>query len=247
MEIVASWFDPATGLWSTPEQLTTNTVIDHRPLPIALGSTRGILWIAGEGIGATEDVSLPGRLMLATWSGSGWNEPQALWSAQKAIVGFAFTADGLGEGHVVLAVDEDADPNTTADCELYQLSTANGVWQTATRLTSDSVEDAMPTLVAPNGVPMCVWSADGTLVYSQLPDWKPRPVYREYTLSNEAPSLDGVTMPGGAAIAYTVQGPNGVDIVAAFYDADLDCWSLPRQLTGDEHAETALSLACDAN
>ena len=71
-------------------------------------------------------------------------------------------------------------------------------------------------------------------------------MYREYTVANEAFSLDGVTMPGGAAIAYTVQGPNGVDIVASFYDADLDCWSLPRQLTDDEHAEMALSLTCDA-
>jgi hypothetical protein len=59
--------------------------------------------------------------------------------------------------------------------------------------------------------------------------------------------LPWVTMPGGAAVAYTVQGPNGVDIVASFYDAELDCWSLPRQLTNDEHAETALSLACDGN
>jgi len=179
--------------------------------------------------------------------GNEWDQPQVLWSAKKGLLDFAFIADGLGEGHVVLAVDEDGDPNTTADCELYLLSTANGAWQAATQLTSDFVEDAMPTLVAPSGVPMCVWNADKTLVYSQLGDWNPRPVYSEYTLANEAPSLDAVTMPGGAAIAYTVQGPNGVDIVASFYDADLDCWSLPRQLTGDEHAETALSLTCDAN
>lgn len=247
MEIVASWFDPGTGSWSTPQQLTSNEMADHQPMPIAFGATRGILWIAGDASAAVGDANSSSRLMFVKWLGNAWGEPQALWSAQKGIVGFAFVADGLSEGHVVLAVDEDRDPNTTADCELYLLSTANGAWQTATRLTDDSVEDAMPTLVAPNGVPMCVWSADGTLVYSPLRDWNPREVYREYTLANEAPSLDGVTMPGGAAIAYTVQGPNGVDIVAAFYDADLDSWSLPRQLTGDESAETALSLACDAN
>ena len=247
MEIVAAWFDPGTGLWSTPAQLTSNAVVDHRPMPVALGATRGILWIANEGSATIGDANSGDRLMFAKWSGSGWNEPQTLWSAQKGILSFAFVADAFGEGHVAFAVDEDADPNTTPDCELYLLWTANGTWQTATRLTSDSVEDTMPTLVAPNGVPICVWSADGTLVYSPLRDWNPRQVYSEYTLANDAPSLDGVTMPGGAAIAYTVQGPNGVDIVASFYDADLDCWSLPRQLTEDEHAETALSLACDAD
>jgi len=247
LEIVAAWFDPATGLWSTPEQLTSNTVIDHQPTPIALGAMQGILWIANEGNAATGDVSAADRLMLATWSGSGWDEPQTLWAPQKSILGFAFIADGWGEGDVVLAVDEDSDPNTTADCELYLLSTTNAAWQTAIPLTSDFNEDAVPTLVAPNGVPMCVWNADETLVYSQLYDWNPRSLYREYTVANEAFSLDGVTMPGGAAIAYAVQGPNGVDIVASFYDADLDCWSLPRPLTGDEHAETALSLTCDGH
>jgi hypothetical protein len=247
LEIVAAWFDPAAGLWSTPQQLTSNAVVDRKPMPIAFGATRGILWIANEGSAATGDANSGDRLMLAEWSGGAWGDPQTLWSAQKGILGSAFVADGLGGGYVVFAVDEDGNLDTTADRELYLLSTANGAWLAAIRLTDDSVEDAMPTLVAPNGVPICVWSADGMLVYSKLRDWNPRPVYSEYTLANEAPSLDGVTMPGGAAIAYTVQGPNGVDIVASFYDAELDCWSLPRQLTNDEHAETALSLACDGN
>jgi hypothetical protein len=247
MEIVAASFDPNTGLWSTPQQLTSNTVADHQPMPIALGTMRGILWIQNEGGAAIGDARSGDRLMFVKWSGNKWDEPQTLWSAKKGLLDYAFVADGLGEGHVVLAVDEDGDPNTTADCELYLLSTANGAWQAATQLTSDFAEDAMPVLVAPNGVATCVWSADKTLVYSQLGDWNPREVYKEYTLANEAPSLAGVTMPGGAAIAYTVQGPNGVDIVASFYDADLDCWSLPRQLTNDEHAESSLSLTCDAN
>jgi len=247
MEIVAASFDPNTGLWSTPQQLTSNAVADHQPVPITLGTTSGILWIQNEGGAVIGDANSGDRLMFAKWSGTKWDQPQVLWSAKKGLLDYAFVADSLGEGHVVLAVDEDGDPNTTADCELYLLSTANGAWQTATQLTSDFAEDAMPTLVAPNGVPTCVWSADKTLVYSQLRDWNPREVYREYTLANEAPSLAGVTMPGGAAIAYTVQGPNGVDIVASFYDADLDCWSLPRQLTNDEHGETSLSLSCDAN
>jgi hypothetical protein len=52
-------------------------------------------------------------------------------------------------------------------------------------------------------------------------------------------------MPGGAAIAYTLQSGNGVDMVAAFYDETLDVWSLPRQLTHDEASESGLSLTCD--
>jgi hypothetical protein len=247
LEVVAARWNPTTGVWSTPQQLTSNTVGDRDVLPIVMGAVQGILWIQNEGDAAIGDANSGDRLMFAKWSGNNWDEPQTLWSAQKSVLDFSFVADGLAEGHVVLAVDEDKDPNTTADRELYLLSTANGAWQTVMQLTSDFNEDTFPTLVAPDGVPMCLWNADGTLVYTQLEDWNPRPVYSEYTLANEAPSLDGVTMPSGAAIAYTVQGPNGVDIVASFYDADLDCWSLPRQLTQDEHGETSLSLTCEAD
>ncbi len=247
LEIVAAWFDPKTGFWSERQQLTSNAAADHQPMAIALGATSGILWIQNEGDAAIGNANSGDRLMFVRWSGDKWEEPQVLWSAPKGISGFSYTADEFGEGNVVLAVDEDGDPNTTADCELYRLATASGAWETAVQLTSDSAEDSLPTLLAPDGVPMCVWTADGTLLYSALYDWNPREVYSEYTLANEAPSLDGVAMPGGAAIAYTVQGPNGVDMVASFYDADLDCWSLPRQLTSDEDAETSVSLACDAD
>jgi hypothetical protein len=170
-----------------------------------------------------------------------------LWSGQQGILDLTFVADATGEGHVVFAVDEDGNLETREDRELYGVSTASGVWQTAARLTTDDLEDSMPVLVAPEGVAMCVWKTGDTLHYSALADWDPKEVYSEYTVANQAPTLDGVTLPGGAAIAYTVQGPEGIDIVAAFYDAALDKWSLPRQLTQDEHAESALSLACDGS
>jgi len=135
--------------------------------------------------------------------------------------------------------------DTRADRQLYRVSTTSGAWQAPVRLTTDGVEDSFPTLVAPNGVPMCVWSASNTLAYSSLSVWNPRPVFSEYSLANQSPTLDGVTMPGGAAVAYAVQGSNGVDMVASFYDGTLNRWSLPRQLTEDEDAESALALAYD--
>ena len=52
---------------------------------------------------------------------------------------------------------------------------------------------------------------------------------------------------GGAAIAYTAKLDTGVGIVASFYDAALDQWSLPRQLASDDSVETALSLACSGS
>lgn len=245
MDIVASWLDRRTGEWSESAQLTANDVVDRFPLPIFFGNQPGVLWVQNEGGHEVGNAASGDRLLFSEWSGGAWAEPQLLWSGQKGILGFGFAADGAGEGHLVFAVDENGTLETRTDRELYHTATVSGVWQPATRLTSDSVEDALPTLVAPNGVPTCVWSAGGQLVYTPLGAWAPKPVYAEQTLANEAATLDGVTLPGGAAVAYVVQGTNGIDIVASFYDAALDRWSLPRRLTFDEHAESALSLDFD--
>ena len=245
MEIAASWFSRTTAQWTAPVLLVNNDAVDRDPLPVVFGARTGIVWIQNEGEASPGHATSGDRLMYAEWDGAGWTTPAVLWSGPKGIIDMAFAADAAGEGHVVFVVDEDGDPETREDRELYGIATVGGVWQNAVRLTTDAVEDALPVLVTPNGEVICVWSSDAAVVYTPLANWQPAPVYAEHTLANEAPTLDGVTMPGGAAVAYTVQGPEGVDIVAAFYDAALDGWSLPRRLTQDEHAETSVSLACD--
>ena len=245
MEIVASRYDRSGGNWSAPEQLTSNNQVDREPLPIVFGGSQGVLWIHNEGGEMIGTASLGDSLMYRGWTGSAWAAPVMLWSGKKGIQDFGFVADSAGEGHIVLSVDEDGDPDTAEDRNLYLISTTSGTWQAAVKITDDAVEDSLPVLVAPGGTPMLVWKAGSTMKYTSLSTWAPKDVYTEYTLANEAPSLDGVTLPGGAAIAYTVQSPEGQNIVAAFYDAALDQWSLPRQLTLDEHAETSLSMAFD--
>jgi hypothetical protein len=245
LEIVAAWCDRNTGDWSEPVQFTTNAVVDRDPVPVVFGAIRGILWIQNEGEADLGDATNGDRLVFATWAGDGWTQPQTLWLGPKGIFSSSFVADGAGEGHVVFDVDEDGNLDTRGDRELYLLSTMNGAWQPACRLTNDGVEDALPVLVAPKGLPICIWSASNSLVYARLDSWRPRPVYAEQTLANAAPTLNAVTLPGVAALAYAAQTPSGMDIFASFYDASLDRWSLPRQLTHDEHAESALSLACD--
>jgi hypothetical protein len=247
LEIVAAWLDVAAGTWSEPVQLTTNAVVDRGPQPVVCGDFAGILWVQNAGGESLGNATNGDQLMLAAWSTNGWEAPQVLWAGPKGVLAVAFTGDAVGAGRVVMAVDEDGDLDTRADRELYSLSTVNGVWQPAARLTNDQLEDALPVLVAPNGLPVCVWSAGGTLVYTPLSVWAPKPVYGEATLANQAPTLDGVTLPGGAAVAYAVQGTNGLNIVASFYDAQLDRWSLPRPMTHDEHAKSALALECDGS
>ncbi len=245
LEIVTSRFDRNTGTWSTPIQLTDNSVVDREPAPAIFGNKQGILWVQNQAGDSPGNATNGDSLIFSEWNGSAYLPAQTLWSGQKGILNVSFAADAAGQAQVVFAVDEDGDNETKTDRELYALATAGGVWQAAARLTNDTAEDAVPVLIAVSGAPICVWSAGGTVSYTSLGTWSPKAVYSEYTTANEADSLDGVALPGGAAIAYTVQTSEGVNIVASFYDAVLDKWSLPRQLTQDEHAESALSLACD--
>ncbi len=245
LEIAAALLDTDTGLWTEPVQITDNNVVDREPLPVVFGASEGIVWIQNEADAAPGDANRGDSLMYAEYAGSAWSEPSVLWSGPNGILGVAFTPDSNGQGHIVFAVDQDGDPNSKEDSELHYLLTAAGVWQPAIRLTNNTLTDSLPTLVAPDGSPVCVWDANGTVTYSPLDAWNPKEVYTQYTSANQAASLDAVTMPGGGAIAYTVQTESGVDIFASFYDAALDLWSLPRRLTNDEHAEAALSLACD--
>ena len=243
LEIAAAWFDRQAGVWSAPNQLTTNSVVDRDPLPVALGTGPGILWIQNQADAGIGDATNGDSLVFSPWTGTSWGPMQTLWAGPNGILTFSFVADAAGEGHVVFAVDQDGTLDTATDRELYGAATVGGVWQPATRLTSDSLEDSLPTLLAPNGVPLCVWSHDDGLVYSRLSPWNPKPVFFQSTDANHTPTLDGVTLPGGGAVAYAVATLDGVDLFSSFYDATRDAWSLPRQLTQDEDVESSVAVA----
>ncbi len=247
LEIVVSRQDALSGTWETPVAITANNTVDRQPRAVLSNGTQGVLWIQNESDASLGNITHGDRLLYAAWTGTDWGTAQTLWSGAKGIVEYDFLADSDGQGHVIFCVDEDGDPATTADREIYRVSTIDGVWQGAIRLTADEVEDARPILVAPNGIVVCVWKHGNMLLYTPLVSWNPKAVYIESNPTSEAPTLAGVTMPGGAVIAYTAQAENGIDIVASFYNSALDMWSLPRQLTDDENAESSISLAFDGD
>ncbi len=245
LEIVTSLYDRTTATWSAPVQLTSNSQMDRDPLPVSFGGIPGVVWVQNQAGDMMGNLTNGDRLMYSAWIGAAWTTPTPLWTDQKGIGEFAFTSDASNQGQLVFSVDQDGDPDTVEDMELYHLSTIAGAWQPAVQLTSDTVEDSLPVLPAPDGNPLLVWRAGDTIQYTSLGTWNPAPVYPGGTPANQAPTLDALTLPGGAAVACSMQGEDGVDIYVAFYDAGLDLWSMPRQLTHDEHSESALSMAFD--
>ncbi len=247
LEIIVGVRDAGTGQWSAPVQLTDNAFLDHKPQPIVFGSRVGVVWIQNEGNEAPGTETSGDRLMFAEQTAGVWQAPVILWEQPKGVVAMDMAANSAGEAFVLLAVDEDGNSDTRNDHELYLLSTQAGAWQPATQLTNDGVEDSLPVLLAVQGNPMAIWKAGSVLKYSGLSPWNPTDIYLEQTLANEAPSLTGAELGSGAVIAYAVQTGNGIDVVAGFYDGMADAWSLPRQLTNDEAAESGITVAADGN
>jgi len=242
LEIAAARFDRDNAQWSVPALLTANSVLDRDPRPIVSGTQQSVVWVQNAADAFPGDALNGDRLMVSQWTGSSWNSPQTLWADAKGIMDVATTA-AAGEAHVLFSVDEDGDPGTEADRELYYVRTIGGTWQAAVRLTNDVIEDALPVLIDAAGDLLAVWSAGETVTWSPLSAWNPQPLFAEHTIANVAPTLEGIGLPGGAAIAYSTQGPSGTDIVAAFYDSTLNVWSLPRRLTVDDQVEDSLSMA----
>ena len=247
LEIVVSFYDQSAGFWGEPFMLTDNDIIDRDPLPVVFGDNKGIVWVQNQGDTVPGTADEGDDLFYIGWDGTKWKAPEKLWSAKNGIIDFSFTRDKQGQGHIVFTVDEDGDPETKSDRELHLVSTQNNIWQASQQLTDNDIQDSLPVLLSPNNDPMLVWSSGGILKYTYIEDFNPIDVYAQKSLAEELPTLKGVTMAGGAAIAYSAQSSEGMDILAAFYDAGVDQWSFPRQLTNDEHAESSLSLSFDGS
>jgi WD40 repeat protein len=245
MEIMVAEYNRTSGSWSTPHQLTSNSVVDRDPLPVSYGSNQGILWVQntnGAGIGDATDGD---KLMLSLWSGSTWGAPTTLWSDSKGILSMAFCSDSGGQGHIALSIDQDGELDTVTDSEIYLLSTTGGTWGAASRATNDSVDDSLPALVSADGAALLVWSSSGELAYTLLSSFNPQNVYEDENSDTSVTSLAGVDVTCGAAVAYVIQSSSGGDIVASFYDSTAGLWSWPRQLTQDIAVESHLSLQKD--
>lgn len=245
LEISASRYDHNTGLWNSPAKITNNLLLDRDPLLISTASGEGVLWIQNEASDFVGNATHGDRLLFAQWNGQSWSPASTVWEDKKGLLTKAFVLDASGVGHLVVSADEDGDPLTRSDREIHYIRYEEGVWSEAARLTDDDIEDSQPVLVTPGDVPMLVWSASEELFFSLLDDWQPRPLPSVQPGTFRASGLSGCELPGGAAIAYTIQNASGTDIAVSYYDSFLGIWSRPRQLTVDDSLESAISIASD--
>lgn len=243
LEVVASAYDADTQQWTAPTALTNNLFMDRDPLPVAFGETEGVLWIQNQEAEFVGSSTAADTIFFSRWNGNTWESPSIVWEASGGIHEMAFTPDASGTGWLAFLVDEDGNPDTRDDLEIYALSANSLGWATPTRMTVDDRPDSMITLIAPLGAPRLIWMSSHEMLHSPLSSWSPMPVFDvegELTQPLEVVAAD---LPAGAALAYTVQAASGVDIAILYYDPSTDAWSHPRLITQDDAVESSLSLA----
>ena len=170
MEIVWSRQDKDTGVWSSPQALTTNSVLDHQPLlcgPMQDGSLMAV-WIRNEAhlrmgmSGATSN----DLVLWSRWSSasSSWSSPAVLASN---IIGRT-SQDLAGASNRALYVwsaDLDGDLSGSGDVEMFARQWLENTWGPVVQLSLNSVADRHAKVaVDANRSATIVWQRDTNLV-----------------------------------------------------------------------------------
>jgi len=243
LEIVACFYDRQSGLWTEPVALTTNQVVDRKPVVVAWTDGAGVLWIQNQGGASVGTAASGDRVCFAATAGAGqWQQPVILWEGPQGVLDLSAVCGPDGVLYAAWVVDEDGDPATRADRELYSCTAFSRIWGVPVRLTRDAVEDADPSLAIIGTNPLFVWRSGGALTYAGMGQWNPRPVHQvEAEDADVPPTLAAI--PGGAALVYPLPGSIGTDVMVCTYDPALDQWCAPRPLTADVDVEHSVAAA----
>jgi hypothetical protein len=171
MEIAWSRWDRATGVWATPQALTTNGVLDHVPLvcgPMGDGSLLAV-WTRNDD-----------NLLMGT-NGAGsqviwskWNPAVRQWSAEQALltdVPYRLSQSLAGTtNRAVYAWSSDADGVLTnaADQQIFRCEWNGSSWSSAAQVTNDDLGNKnVRVAVSPTGEVYAIWQQGTNLVMNR--------------------------------------------------------------------------------
>ena len=258
-EIVASAFNKNSQQWSSPVTFGSVGVLDYAPL--AVGNAAGgalIAWRSNSanqlgGFGATPDSISVARYNPASQS---WGNTEAIHSTPGLAEMTA--AYGANEAALLYVIDQDNNPATPNDSELYAQRLVGGNWQPAVRLTNNSVADYAAKLAyRSDGTPVIVWlqqdqAGQPLLAYQE--GWAGTPSLATLTATYAPPQLASLALnnAGDAIVVWRnhydrADGAAQGDLTFALRPAAAGVWSTPLRLTADSAYERAASVVWDAN
>lgn len=246
MEISAALLNPVTSSWGPAVHLSSNSVLDRSPkLAGTVKNNLLLTWISNDQDDLSGSATKPNKLWYARFNGTAWSQPVVAATVPFGINRYSVAYDG-SVANVILSLDNDGNPATITDLELYRLIYAGGSWGTLSRLTSDNIIDSNPQLALDsNGAFILTWVRGGELSSVSDFDFTQRTVIRseeEYS-STLADFKQATAADGKIAVIYADTSDAGSsDLFAAIYDPIFKLWGNPMQLTADAHTEQRPAL-----
>jgi len=249
MEIEAAFYDSSSGTW-TAQNLTDNAHLDRTPrIAAADDGTAMAVWISNDNNDVLgSDANALNEIRYSLWDGAAWTEPNTIATDIGLIVktDLAYKGD---QAIYVYTLDIDHDWATETDRELYTVIHDSNGFSPPYRLTEDALLDANPQIAYDQNDLLMVWYRDANLVACYNFDMENADQILATSASSGSMDFRLTRSPAGQiSLVWTEASSQGVDIMTATYDADLDIWSNAYQLTADggmEHS-VAATYAGDA-
>ncbi|GEM_PF-2044737 len=261
-EITFSKYDTVGEVWAAPQDITANSYADLLPWFETLPTDDlRVCWIASATnsipVWHDEEISPLLDMMAADWNGSTFGSPYVVASD---LVTTSPPSVCRTATHEFLAYIEDTDYNSATADDRQVAARAReigGVWGTDEQLTTDpNSYTAVQMATDSTDTPLAVWVRK--MVSTTLPDetetsvdqlWFARWNGSDWDSPELAIETDGIAEPklikneAGKLILFWVSvSEEFSDIYYSVYDADLQAWGDPQQITHDQGAETMISL-----
>lgn len=244
IELVTASFDPASGAWSAPVLLTSNSARDENAR-LARNAAGQVLAVwrqndAGLTRGTAAD---PDHIMAAVYD-AGWG---AAAEVAAGIPGVVDLAAGFGQGAATVAFTRELAPTgiVTPTLQLFTAAWDGSTWSAPVQRTDDDLGHRRPQLFYNDlNQPLLLWLAgDGLRLHNLATD---AIASLDLTGLGAVTALEAAQDAGGNIVAVLPAAGAQNDLHLARYDRASGMWSAARPLTGDLARESSSAPALDA-
>lgn len=249
MEVVWSRWDQTSGTWTTPSALTTNDVLDHKPLlagPMADGSLLAT-WRRNEANVLMGTNGAPDEVMWSRWDAGSqsWSSEQLLLTG--VVHGLSQSLAGATDRAVYLwSADADGVLTNQADQQVYRIERTGGAWGAPMAVTADAASNRNARVViSPAGEAFAIWQQGGDLVMSRNFTGDTTVVRADSQTAGFTDFAMTLGPAGNLVLLWQEMTENGSDAHYMAYDPLSQTWSRDELLVEDESLERSFAPVWD--
>jgi uncharacterized repeat protein (TIGR01451 family) len=264
LEISAATYSAATGTWSEPVRLSSNSSIDWNPRVAGTSSSNVMVtWLNNESNDMTGNSTSPNKIMFAKWNGTTWTTAAQAASVDRKIIKYSlvyngtngdlvFSADGAPVSIPSAAIVNDEEVVTSAvrDREIYRLRYLSGIWVTPAKLTDDDQPDDNPQLCYDtDGQVVLVWLKANEISWTRNFNMGLVEIINTQSgFSNNIADARLISSDQGRfGLVWAESSGYSSDLYTMFYDHIEKLWGLPKRLTGDSETERNVTASFYGN